>query len=331
MSRNGNDGVVADAPDIAVVVPSHDRPLRLRWLLNALMLQTLPRDRWEVVVGHDSSGPETEELLRTHPLAAEGVLRHVTLPPGSAPPGANRNPAWRAARASIIVFTDDDCRPPKDWLENALNAARRHPGAIIQGTTLKDPSELVVTHAPLLHSQTVRPLTPWLEACNIIYPKELLERSGGFDEEQYTGEDTDLAMRCKELGAEAVGAPEVLTYHACVELTAWETLRGRMRWKDLPLLLRKHPGFRSEFPMWIFWKRTHVWVPFFFAGVKLSKRSFMFTLLCVPWLVHATPKHGTNPRGRYRNISELPLRMAIDLAEMIALLRGSVKYRTFFI
>ena len=31
-------------PEIAVVVPSHDRPVRLRWLLNALEEQTLPRE-----------------------------------------------------------------------------------------------------------------------------------------------------------------------------------------------------------------------------------------------------------------------------------------------
>src|SRR3954468_16803872 len=73
--------------EVSVVVPSHDRPLRLRWLLNALEEQSLPAGEWEVVVGHDSSGPETDELLRTHPLATAGTLRHVTLPPGSAPPG----------------------------------------------------------------------------------------------------------------------------------------------------------------------------------------------------------------------------------------------------
>src|SRR6202040_3789959 len=106
---------------------------------NALEEQTLPADDWEVVVAHDSSGPETEELLSTHPLAARGTLRHVTLPPGSAPPGANRNAAWRIARGSVIAFTDDDCRPPADWLQNALSAARRSPGAIVQGATRKDP------------------------------------------------------------------------------------------------------------------------------------------------------------------------------------------------
>ena len=88
-------------PEIAVAVPSHDRPLRLRWLLNALEGQTVERARFEVIVGHDSAGPETEALLRDHPLARAGALRAVRLAPGTAPPGRNRNAAWRGARAPL--------------------------------------------------------------------------------------------------------------------------------------------------------------------------------------------------------------------------------------
>src|SRR4051794_37486096 len=231
-----------DAPAIAVVVPSHDRPLRLRWLLNALAEQTLPRDRWELVIGHDSQGPETEELLRTHELTTAGVLRHVTLPAGTAPPGRNRNAAWRLARAPIIAFTDDDCRPPRDWLENALAAARRHPGAIVQGATMPDPEEGVIgVHAPYVRLQSIWPPRPWAQACNIVYPREVLERCGGFPEDMYVGEDTALAEGAREVGVEYVGATDVVTRHAIDETTLLGMVRGAWRWQELPLLIRRHP------------------------------------------------------------------------------------------
>src|SRR3954451_19273139 len=111
--------IARPVPRLSVVVPSHDRPLRLRWLLNALEEQTLDRSRWEVVVAHDSTGPETEALLRDHPLAKAGVLRHLSFAPGPGP-AAKRNAAWRLSRAPTVLFTDDDCRPPADWLANAL-------------------------------------------------------------------------------------------------------------------------------------------------------------------------------------------------------------------
>ena len=319
-------------PAISVVVASHDRALRLRWLLNALERQTLPRDQWEVIVGHDSQGPDTERLLRTHPLARDGVLRHAQLPPGSAPPGANRNAALPLVRAPLIAFTDDDCRPPEDWLENALAAARRHPGCIVQGRTMKDPLEAAMQHAAHYHSQRIVPPTPWAECCNIVYPREFVEAVGGFDEHQYTGEDTDLKVRCQKAGAGYVGAPEVLTYHSVNEVSFLRHLRGRFRWTDLPYLLKKHPDFRANFPMWIFWKRTHVWLPFFLAGLWLAGRKHaVYAILCMPYTVHAMGTRGTDPRSRFRDLSEFPTHVAFELAEMLALARGSLKYRTLLL
>src|SRR2546423_9914478 len=111
-------------PDVAVAVASHDRPLGLRWLLNALEGQTLEPGRFEVVVVQDSTGDETARLLAEHPLAAAGVLRAVPLPPGSASLAAMRNAGWRGAGAELVAFTDDDCRPRADWLERLVEAAR---------------------------------------------------------------------------------------------------------------------------------------------------------------------------------------------------------------
>ena len=320
-------------PEIAVVVPSHDRPLRLRWLLNALEEQTLPTDRWEVVVSHDSAGPETERLLNEHPLAAAGVLRHVTQPPGSALPGRNRNAAWRLARAPLIAFTDDDCRPPADWLEKALAAARRHPGAIVQGATMPDPDEGEIGRAaPYSHSQAIWPPTLRAECCNIVYPREVLERCGGFPEDMLVGEDTALALAATELGVPYVGATEVVTRHATEELSLVRLVRGAWRWQGLPLLVKRHPRTRELFPLGLFWKRTHAWAPFAALGVALMRRSRLAAVLTVPYLVHATPtRHGSHPRGRFRAAFELPGRAALDVSEMVALAWGSVKHRTFFL
>jgi glycosyltransferase involved in cell wall biosynthesis len=319
-------------PEISVVVASHDRPVRLRWLLNALEEQTLPRERWEVIVAHDSEGPETDKLLTTHPLAQDGTLRYVKLPPSSAPPGANRNAALELARAPVIAFTDDDCRPPADWLARALHAARRHPGAIVQGHTTKDPAESNILNAPHTHSQWIVPPSPWAECCNIVYPKELIERAGGFRVETYTGEDTDLAMRCKALGAEYVGEPSLVNYHAIGEISFLRMLRGLWRWQDLPVLIKRHPEMRKAFPMWIFWKRAHVWLPGFLAGLWLGhRRGLQWTVLCVPYVAHTMPTHGTHPRGRYRNLMEMPSKLAVTITEFVVLVIGSIRHRSLLI
>ncbi len=316
------------------MVPSRDRPIRLLWLLNALEEQTLDRSRWEVVVGHDSSGPETETLLRDHPLARAGHLRHVSQRPGSVTAAGNRNAAWRLARGRFILFTDDDCRPPAEWLSRALEAALRHPDSIVQGRTEPDPEEWRMTTAPHFLSQYIlSPPTGFAETCNIIYPRGLLERVGGFDDALNAGEgeDTDLALRAKRVGAQWVGAPEVVTYHAVHEQTLWQRVRWSFRWRSLPQLVKTHPETRSDFPARYFWKRTHIWLPLAVLGLLLGRKRSALILLAAPWAASGWPDHGKHPRGVLRSLSELPGRLAIDLSEFAAMVWGSIKHRTLLL
>ena len=97
------------------------------------------------------------------------------------------------------------------------------------------------------------------ETCNIAYPRELLERLGGFDEtvEVPAAEDTDLLWRALKSGAPHVGAPEMLTYHAVIDQNLIGRLRTLPRWEILAWLVRVHPELRKEFPLRLFWKRTH--------------------------------------------------------------------------
>ena len=66
-------------PAISVVLPSHARRLRLRWLLNSLEEQTLDPSRFEVIVVHDYGDEDTDNVIERHPLAQSGVLRHIRI------------------------------------------------------------------------------------------------------------------------------------------------------------------------------------------------------------------------------------------------------------
>lgn len=322
---------MTEGPEISVALATRDRPVRLRWLLNALAEQTLPRDRFEVVVANGSTRPETAELLASHPLAADGVLRHLDVPPAPGP-ARNRNHCWRATRAPLVLFTDDDCRPPADWLERALDAAHRHPGAIVQGRTAPDPDEGEIVHAcPHARTQRVEPPTPFAETCNIAYPRAVLERHGGFHEDEplQACEDTDLALRARDAGADYVGAPEVLTYHAVDAVSLRDRIRASRRWGELPWLVKRHPRLRREtYTLRIFWTPIHLCTALAVVGLALSVRHRAALALLIPWLVADWPKYGVSLRGLARSFTELPGHAVIDVAELAVLVRGSIRYRS---
>jgi GT2 family glycosyltransferase len=317
--------------EMSVVVPSHERVTRLRWLLNALEDQSLPRDRWEVVVVHDSADG-SEELLTTHPLVRAGVLRRVRLEPGTGSPSRQRNIGWREARADLIAFTDDDCRPEPDWLSRLLEAARANPGSIVQGATKPDPYEAdIMRFAPRPRSMDVDPPGPYAQTCNILYPRTALERAGGFDESfpYPAGEDLDLAARLWEQGVPYVGAPEALVYHAVDTFSLPAAMRFNRRWESIPLLMKRHPQLRSQLELGgVFWKRRHAMLPAAVAGAVLHRREPLFALLAAPWVLYALPHRGSHPMGRVRAAGELFGRALVDASEIWALAKGSARHRT---
>ena len=117
-------------------------------------------------------------VVATHPL---GAREHRASAPCG--PAAQRNAAWRAATAPLVAFTDDDCRPPAEWLERALGR-RRAPGAIVQGATRPDPDEAGLLRAPhRADGERSTRRRSQAQTCNIVYPRAVLERLGGFDED----------------------------------------------------------------------------------------------------------------------------------------------------
>ena len=145
------------APEIAVVVASHDRPLRLR-----CCSRRWPTRRSRATASRSSSrttraGPETEALLRDHALAAGGHAAPRARAPGSSPPGAQpqRRLARRPSADRSPSPTTTAARRASGW-PTPCAPRERHPGAIVQGATLPDPDERAIAYAPVHHTQQHR-------------------------------------------------------------------------------------------------------------------------------------------------------------------------------
>src|SRR5438046_2466957 len=143
---------------VSVVVATHNRPERLGALLDTLSAQTLPRDAFEVIVVNDASTDGTAEFLRERGQRDDLPLRSVHRERSQGPAVA-RNEGWRAARAPLVAFTDDDCIVGPRWLESAVAVAKEHPGAIVQGRTDPIPEEYP-RYGPFSHTLTIHRAGP---------------------------------------------------------------------------------------------------------------------------------------------------------------------------
>lgn len=311
---------------VSVVVASHARERRLASLLDALTGQTLEAG-WELVVVHDYAPAVARDLLDAHPLARAGHLRHLAIAPGTGSPAHQRNVGWRAASGELIAFTDDDCRPDGRWLERLIDGHRRFPRCVVQGRTRPDPREADALTAPHVRTLHVEPVGPYVQTCNVLYPRELLERLGGFDELAITGEDVDLSLRARAAGAEIVPAADAVVFHAVEALPLTRILRENLKWRHLAYLVARHPEFRRELTLGIFWDREHLWAALAGLGLLGAIRRRGALVLAAPY-VRSIVLRRRPVRGTLGAVLDVPGQFVRQFAEVLGLAAGSVRHRT---
>ena len=301
------------------MVATRDRDARLGELLASLRAQTLPPDRFEVVVVDDGSVDGTAALL-----AARPDVRVVPRDVGRGPAAA-RNDGWRVTRAPLVAFTDDDCVAAPGWLAALVAASAGAPGAVVQGRTAPREDERDRL-GPFSRSLWVEG-GPYYQTCNIAYPRSLLERLGGFDAGAFpfVGEDTDLAWRAIEAGASIAYAPEAVVNHAVVVLGPVGALRFAFRWSDSIRLFARHPALRGpHLTKRVFWKGSHYLLARALLTLLLPRRLWpLAAWLWLPYALHVVERGRVEGGG----LALAPWFALHDLVEMAAVARGALRYR----
>jgi glycosyltransferase involved in cell wall biosynthesis len=324
---------------VSVVAATHDRADRLDALLASLWQQTLDPDSFEVVIVDDGSSDATPAVLGHWLRRRDGPALRVLRRERATGPASARNEGWRAARASVVAFTDDDCRAAPEWLEAGLGALviaageRPDQEAIVQGATEPDPLE-ADRLGPFSRSLSVTRLDGWFATANIFYPRSLLERLGGFDGETFTGaggEDTDLAWRALAHGVPAAFCPEARAWHAVHDVGPVGRLRNAARWAETMAVFARHPGLRRRnLVRGIFWKDSHYLLVRTLVALVLPRRLRAAAVSYLAWRygVQLWQRAHQPGDGSGGGPAAIPFFVLHDAVEVATAARGAVRYRT---
>ncbi len=206
------------APEIAVLIATHNRSERLRSCLDALAAQTLDPAHFEVVVADDGSSDETTAM--TAALETSFRLRTLALPKGGKPAAVNA--ALDACEAPVCLFIDDDVIASPRLLEEHLAASAAEPMALCLGRLdQREPrSDDWFGHAHAAawnqrYDELAGREPDWADCygANFSAPRQVLNEVGGFDSGLASIEDIELGFRLVEAGCVPVYRPGALALH----------------------------------------------------------------------------------------------------------------------
>ncbi|HYZ28220.1 MAG TPA: glycosyltransferase family 2 protein [Thermoleophilaceae bacterium] len=320
--------------EISIVVPTRNRAAHLRALL-ASVAEQRDAPAFEVIVVDNASSDDTLAVVAEADSQADAHVRAIHLPRPLGPAVA-RNRGWRSARGELVVFTDDDVVARPGWLAALAGAHRRDGSALIQGRTEPDPRD---AHrlAAFTRSQSASGPGPWFQTCNIAYPRALLERLGGFDESfwEAAGEDTDLGWRAIEAGTRVIYEPEAVNWHAVHNPGALKLIKATQKWRLAVRTVARHPQLRESLHHRIFWKPSHERLLAAMLGIAVAANGGRSRALAIglagaaiaPYLALQRTQHGSYAG----TLAALPAHVALDAAEIVAMVRGSVEARTLLL
>lgn len=321
------------APVATVVVATRNRCTLLPRLVGALEAQ-VGAPPFDVVIVDDASTDDTPSMLsglaRTGTVPLE-VVRHEP----RRGPGPARNAGWQRGRGRLVLFTDDDCTPRPTWVAELAAALEDHD--VVQGATTPAPDQL---HQQGTFSRTleVSEATGFFQTCNMGYRREVLEAVGGFDEafDHPAGEDTDLALRALAKGATFTFVADAIVEHDVRPSSLVAAVRDTWRWQGVVGVVKKHPAILERLGSRWFWKPSHPPLLLAFLGLLvavLGRGGAMRSLglgLTGPYLRHRLLVDPVHP-SRAGRIRYLGHAAAVDAGEVVAMARGSVRYRRLYL
>lgn len=215
------------APELSVLIASHNRRRLLHRCLDSLAAQTAAGGEFEVVVAADGASDGTPEMVERY--EAPFQLRVLRLEKGGK--AAAVNAAIESAQGSVCLFLDDDVIASPELVAGHLAAHREDPRCVGIGALTQQPPDARdwFAHAYAVswderYRELERREPDWTDCYggNLSAPRRTLLEIGGVATDLEAVEDLDLGFRLVAAGCRPRYLPHAHGVHDD------QKLRGRM-------------------------------------------------------------------------------------------------------
>lgn len=318
---------------ITVIIPTYKRTRLLIRCLEALNLQNIPKEDFQVIVVSDGPDEQTQNALETWQMNSLLNLRYVqTAHKGG--PAAARNYGWRMTDTRLIAFTDDDCIPDQSWLHAFLMNYSGQAYIAFTGKTKvplpEKKTDFAINIAQLEHADFI--------TANCACTLTALEKVQGFDErfKMAWREDSDLEFKLISHHVEILQIPEALVVHPVREVPWGISLKEQKKGIYDALLFKKFPTLYRKKIGSAIWNYYGIIIAgiLLIAGLILNLfYLYFFAAIGLIFLFARFIARRLHQRHKsFSHVMEMiSTSLAIPFISVFWRLYGSIKYHVFFL
>jgi succinoglycan biosynthesis protein ExoA len=238
---------------VSVIVPCYNEQATIGLLLNALYLQTYPRQEMEVIIADGISDDRTRHEIESFQLShPQLIIKVVDNHKRNIPSGLNQ--AIMASNGEYIVRLDAHSVPYPDYIERCVGALKSELGENVGGVWEIKPAgnswvaraiATAVSH-PLGVGDAYYRYTGLARAVDTVpfgaFRRALIERIGLFNEDLLTNEDYEFNVRIRQAKGQVWLDPDIRSVYFA--RPTWSSLIHQYWrygfWKGRMLLLYPH-------------------------------------------------------------------------------------------
>jgi glycosyltransferase involved in cell wall biosynthesis len=218
--------------DLSVIISTWNNAIRLEETLRGLIECSIPEHVvWELVLVNNNSTDNTAEVA--HSFSYKLPIKYIEEPVQGL--ARARNTGIKHATGTLIIFTDDDVTPCKEWLTTYWDAFLAHREGFAFGGPVfsifegKQPTEQLRKFLPISvngldygNEEMVINDSRMFISANWGCTKKAIEEAGAFDEslglnpdrnDVRVGEETDLMVRLRSKGVKLLYLPKAKIGH----------------------------------------------------------------------------------------------------------------------